>query len=101
MSNETENDIIIKHVHPLSERVAVMESEIVNQEKMMNQKFTVMDDRVGRIEQILTDMTVAISQNHDLVKKIWNSMWGGGIVLVGGGGAIWAVTKFVLPLVAG
>lgn len=86
--------IIIDHVHPLKERLIGVEKSVEHHEQSTVERFKTMDDRMGRAEGKLDVITEKVDENHDLVKKIWNSMWGGGVVII----AAFTFIKWVLPL---
>ena len=69
--NTTEQRIIITHLHPLSEKVAVLENTLEHQQKMTEEKFNAMEQRVGRIEEILDDLFRLVQEVGSQGRKTW------------------------------
>ena len=77
-------EIIIEHVHPLREKVIVLEQRVEHHDKELN-----------KLTTVLHELSYAIQRNTELVKKIWWLMIGGGIAFTG----VWAVIKFLHPII--
>ncbi len=88
--------IIEDHINPIRERLIGVEKAIDYEQKITTERFNSVDDRMGRAEKKLDTIEGKVDANHELVKKMWNFMWGLSSAIV----VIWAVLKFVLPMLA-
>lgn len=83
--HQDDNELLTKHIHPMELRLKGVEKDVEH-----------LDKSVDKLSQGVDALKIAVSENHDLVKKIWNALWGGATAVV----ILWAGIKFILPYIA-